>query len=280
MPKNAPDLSGVQLKLDRAEEHIDTVRQTIVAFLKREPRPFGYRTETTTRPDKSIECVLYAVVREQPPRTLAPMIGDAIHNIRSALDHLVYELASPSERNTGRTEFPIFSDEGQFKKHSPAMLKGITGDARTLIQRVQPYIASNPPRHDPLAILKKLSNLDKHRLLVPMIAAVSEIDSMVASDNAEIRFEFLEPGPVEHDARIMAFTATPRDPSVEMPVSTQTALQIGLRDTGADDLRLEVIRLLGMLHDHVQRSVIDWWFKYGQMPLTWAEVQALQSAPP
>jgi hypothetical protein len=71
--------------------------------------------------------------------------------------------------------------------------------------RVQPYAAANPPSDDPLAILHSLSNLDKHRLLVPVVAAVSETDSWVASENAKIRFTFIEPGPVLHDSRILTW---------------------------------------------------------------------------
>jgi hypothetical protein len=96
------------------------------------------------------------------------------------------------------------------------MLEGIKGDERTLIERVQPYAATNIPSDDPLAILRKLSNRDKHRLLVPMIAALRETGSWVASDNAEIRFTYLARGPVEDDTKIVSFTATPEDPSKDM----------------------------------------------------------------
>lgn len=276
MAETGLDLSGVLLKLERAEAHIEEVRQKTVAFREGNPPPFGFRSDETPRPDKSIDYVLYAVIREPPLRALAPIIGDAIHNIRSALDHLVYELAPRRARKARKSQFPIFTDECEFKVRSPPMIKGITGDERTLIERVQPYIASNPPRHDPLAILNKLSNLDKHRLLVPIIAAVSTRDTWVASDNADIRWTHLKVGPVEHDAKIVAFTASPQDPSKSMNVQPQSGLQIQLSDTGADEMDIDVADLLAMLHHHVRRTVVGWWFEYGHMPLTWAEVQALQ----
>jgi hypothetical protein len=95
-------------------------------------------------------------------------------------------------------------DESQFR-HPDNLRKiaSITGDGRDLIERLQPYNATDPPRHNPLAILNKLSNRDKHRLLVPCVAAVNTAESWVASDNAEVNFEFIEPGPVTHDARIV-----------------------------------------------------------------------------
>jgi hypothetical protein len=277
--ESPPDLSGVYLKLDRANTHIETLREMIRSFREGNPPPFGFRTEKTARPDKSVEYVLYAIVREAPPRELAPVIGDVIHNIRSALDHLVYELAPPKSRKSRKTQFPIFSDEREFKEKSPEMLAGITGNERTLIERVQPYNAMNPPRHDPLAILNKLSNLDKHRLLVPVVAAVSATDSWVASDNAEITWDFIAADPVAHDAKLVAFTAVPRDSSGDMVVDPSSGLQIELRDTGADDLGLDVVHLLEMIHYHVRHMVIGMWFERGYMLQTWAESQGLQEPP-
>jgi hypothetical protein len=158
------------------------------------------------------------------------------------------------------------------------MIQGIKGDERTLIQKVQPYIASNPPRSNPLAMINELSNLDKHRLPIPIVAAVSTTDSWVGTTNAEIRWDHFEAGPVKHDAKVLAFTATPENPTKEMKVHPQSGLQIQLTDTGADDIYgdMSAIAVLEMLQHHVRRSVIEWWFTFRQMPLTWAEVQALQ----
>jgi hypothetical protein len=234
------------LQLDRASEHIEAVRAEIVGFTSANPAPLGFRAEPpTSKPDGSVHCVLYATVREDPPRTLAPIIGDAIHNMRSALDYLAYELASPKARKSRSTQFPICMDESQFR-HPDNLRKiaSITGDGRDLIERLQPYNATDPPRHNPLAILNKLSNRDKHRLLVPCVAAVNTAESWVASDNAEVNFEFIEPGPVTHDARIVALTARPRNPSTEMILHPRSGLHIALQNTGADDLRLEVVEHL------------------------------------
>jgi hypothetical protein len=93
--KAKPDLSGVLLKLQQAETHIQTFRDEVVAFRERDPLPFDFRTEDALGPNRSVEYNLYAIIREEPPRELALPFGDAIQNIRSALDHLVYELAPP-----------------------------------------------------------------------------------------------------------------------------------------------------------------------------------------
>jgi hypothetical protein len=121
------DLSGVHLKLDRAKEHIETVRGDLKAFLESNPEPFGIRVKEERRAGDAIDFALHAIIREQPPRELALPIGDAIHNMRAALDHLAYELASKRARKAGTTAFPIFEDECRFK------VLGLLGSSRSKV---------------------------------------------------------------------------------------------------------------------------------------------------
>lgn len=131
---------------------------------------------------------------------------------------------------------------------------------------MQPYAAPNPISNNPLVILNRLSNIDKHRLLVPVVAAVNELDSWVASDNASVEFTFIELGLVEHDSRILELRATPTNPALPMRVQPRSGLHLQLLDTGAENLRIDVVDLLRMLHHHVRRYVIALWFESGRMP--------------
>jgi hypothetical protein len=270
------DLSGVYLKLQRAETHIQSFHDEVAAFSNRDPKPFDFAVRETPGSNHSIEYNLYAVIREKPPHEMALPFGDAIQNIRSALDYLVYELAPPSVRRQRKTQFPIFTKEREFKEQSPRMLMGIKGDERTIIERVQPYAVTNPPSDDPLTVLQELSNRDKHRLLTPMIAAVRELDSWVASDNADIRFTYLARGAVEDGARIVAFTATPQDPAKDMNVYPQSGLEIQIGDTGIVGFDIGAVDLLRMIHHHVRWTILDMAFERRFIPSTWAEVQASQ----
>ena len=92
MAKAPPDLSSVFLKLDRASEHLDCLREQTRTFLELKPTPFDFRTKKTARPGKPDLYILRAMVRREPPRELGLTIGDVVQNIRQALDHLVYEL--------------------------------------------------------------------------------------------------------------------------------------------------------------------------------------------
>jgi hypothetical protein len=268
----APDLTDVRLRLDRAKDHIETVRSQTKAFLERDPKPFGFRTEETARPDKSVEYVLYAIVREQPPRSLGAPIGDAIQNTRNALEYLIYELSPPRHRQRGKTGFPIYDDECLFEVEGRKLIRGIAGNELTLIERFQPYKRTDPPTNDPLSVLRRLSNKGKHRLLLPVVAAVSDSNSWIAYDNASIDLTHYVPGPVEHDAKIMAFTATPKDPSVEMKVDPMSGLEVQLGETGmlyypeGVPITAEICDFLEYLWHHVSHTVIDMYFSYGALP--------------
>ena len=267
MSKAPPDISGVYLKLDRAKKHMETVRRQTKSFLERDPAPFGFRTKKTPGPGKAVQYVLRAVVREEPPRELGLPLGDAVQNIRHALEYFVYELSAPSRRNRGMTGFPIFDDKCRYEVLGGPLIKGITGNERTLIERFQPYNTGHPPpRNDPLAILNKLANQDKHRLLLPVVAAMGEFDSWIASTNADFRIDEFNVGPTKHDAVILAFTASPQDPAQEMYVDPRAALQIQVGDTGTVGLHLEANDLLEMLYHHVRYTVIEWGFERGFLP--------------
>lgn len=260
MAKTPPDLSSVYLKLDRASEHMDTVSRQTKAFIESNPAPFDFWTKEAPGPGKSRKYVLRAIIRKEPPRELGLAIGDAIQNIRHALDHLVYELSTPSARNRGKSGFPIFTDKCEFQVLGTLLIKGIKGDERTLIERLQPYQAPNTVGNHPLAILNRLANKDKHRVLLPLISAVSQTGTWIGTTNADIQIIEFNPGPLKNNAKILVFTATPQDPSEKVHVQPKSGLQIQIADTGTIGMDLEVSELLAMLWHWVRNDAIDHWF--------------------
>jgi hypothetical protein len=182
---------------------------------------------------------------------------------------LVYEL-SPRKYRRG-TAFPIFDDEREFEIKGRQLIQGITGDELTLIERYQPYKRTSPPTNDPLSVLRRLSNKDKHRLLLPVAAAVSDSDSWVASGNANIGFTYYAPGPVKHDGKILSFIARPQHASQPMSIEPRSGLEVqlsedGLFYLGGDPVTTEISDFLEYLWFHVSHTIIDMWFKYGYIP--------------
>ncbi len=115
----------------------------------------------------------YEVVDGQPtytlnhPSTWQPqeaqvITGEIVHNLRSALENLVWLIAY---RNSGQevkqTQFPISESREDFDEQRQRRLRGLTSKQVAIIEQVQPY-HGNPW----LRWLAQLSNPDKHRHLI------------------------------------------------------------------------------------------------------------------
>jgi hypothetical protein len=77
-----------QLKLDRAAEHSERVEAQERIWSEGNPRRVW-----TEQDIKSGYTFVWAEVLKPPLIMLAPIVGDCLHNLRSALDNLAYELA-------------------------------------------------------------------------------------------------------------------------------------------------------------------------------------------
>ena len=89
------------------------------------------------------------------------VVGEIVHDFRSALDHVVYRLCTTDK---ARTQFPIFIDAAKFDDHSTTMLKGVNAEAIARIKALQPF-STGEHLKSPLWHLSELSNFDKHRTL-------------------------------------------------------------------------------------------------------------------
>ncbi len=131
-------------------------------------------------------------VRSVPLR-LSLLAGDAIHNARSALDHLVYQLVLADDGDPSpRTAFPIHvkePDERAARKYDAAV-EGITREEPlTLIRAFQPYKRPASPLREDIALLGRLDIQDKHRTIPPGVIVLTKAATTVAD-------AILSPGPV------------------------------------------------------------------------------------
>lgn len=168
-------LAGVRAKLDRANKHIADLDVAIAAFLDSRPYPIGTKSDANTRQ------LTYYVVESPPiPSEISLICGDAIHCLRSSLDHLAYQmfLASGGAEKFKSVSFPIFDDVKKFEAGFRGKIHGISNAAGDMLQEIQPYKGG---KGNDLWVLHYLNNTDKHRLLVPTgvgfkldIAAIAE----------------------------------------------------------------------------------------------------------
>jgi len=164
------------LKLARADIHLNDLQVEVSRWIddalktvveEPDPEGSGYYAAWVTPPAPD-----YAA--------FSLLAGDCLQCLRSALDHLAFELAAAftvpiTNQIEQDSEFPIVGDldelglpgAGPRKWRDGAHLKVVGADpaAQTEIERLQPYQRGQSFEADPLWQLGILNNLDKHRTL-------------------------------------------------------------------------------------------------------------------
>jgi hypothetical protein len=194
----AGELDEARAKLGRAREHAGRLADEGLALHGSDlPQPITWTT--TFNADENCFDVSIASVCE-PPRRLSLILGDALQNFRSALDHVAWRLAAHGRRRAtarSRVRFPIVNSAAAFRRAEVQDAISEIGPTQIeMIERLQPYrqIFTDDVLH-PLAALRTMSNQDRYRLphlvLVPAdleisISAVPQGCRVIALDlNAE-----------------------------------------------------------------------------------------------
>lgn len=163
MDTHLKPLEGSKLKVERAKEHFSQLDAELGAFHERKP----YRIVVEEGPQSGDQ--IYRVkISEQPPLRWATIIGDIVHNLRSALDLLVCDMVRANGNIPNRnTTFPISRSAEDFEKGLPEKVCGVDKKVIRIIRDLKPYKGGN----EPLWILHSLDITDKHRLILSVGAA-------------------------------------------------------------------------------------------------------------
>ncbi len=180
----ADELAGVDLKIGRAKRKLADLDERVKAAFAPD------RYLITDEFDSEIAEQVYSV-HNLPAigPEWALQLGEVLYNLRSALDHLAWQLVeldngTPNEQ----TQFPI-RDSPDDKNGNRLPLRDLLPQVKhpeilKLIDECQPYNAGDGTDHTvqharttPLWHLKALNNVDKHRLLLVVASAV-DFDSM------------------------------------------------------------------------------------------------------
>lgn len=153
-------LQRIQAKVDRARQLMDELHAAVHGFLATAPYEGGIRHDDATN-----ERVYFLKSVRQPPIGLASLVGDILHNLRSALDHLAHELVVVGTGNEGphrHVYFPLSEDATRFEAETPGKVKGMRPEAIAAIEALKPYRGGN----NVLWRLHRLNIIDKHRTLI------------------------------------------------------------------------------------------------------------------
>ena len=179
---------GSKLKVKRANQHIGELNRLLADFIDS-----GCCTVVIEKQSNTGNSIAQVKGAKPMPLEIPLIIGDAIHNLRTALDLMACEIVTIAGKTPNRhTKFPFRDtreevidavDKGQIKIAGADIVALIVDD-------VKPYKGGN----DALCGLHSLDVTDKHRLLIPIISLTglvhvnARIGAMVLVD-CEIRIE-------------------------------------------------------------------------------------------
>lgn len=176
-------LSLIHGRVGRARELAGLILEERDRWLQTNDRPFHAEENAANRTIR-----VTAQFDEEPFGRWSLIYSDGVHQLRSALDNLVYLLWSshkglPTKPGDIRTiGFPIYSDATQYANRGTSRTDGVSPKADSFIESVQPYHRRSGPEVDALWVLHQMSVLDKHH--APRVTAISldEISIRIGSN--------------------------------------------------------------------------------------------------
>ena len=161
---DAATIEGCNAKLERAEASIEEMARQWREWIDGD----AYAPRIDEDRDRREYRLFFDFSKPVAPR-FGVRIGEIAHNLRSALDHLVWREAAellgsePTDKQAGEIAFPIWTTRVRFKKSK--VKRYVSPDAWAIIERHQPYTRGQPKRSQALAMLHWINRVDKHRLL-------------------------------------------------------------------------------------------------------------------
>jgi hypothetical protein len=238
-------LIGPKLKIERANRHIGDVHAHILTFFQPPPHYTSYRDGDVERGQESLKIKLIRTV----PKEISVAVGDAVSNLRSALDQLVSALAIKNgAHDLARVEFPIADSLEIFERPTTRKkIEKISSEAAAMIHDLKPYRGGN----DLLWAMNTLRNTDIHRHLVLLAMSLYGHQANMTMQMRE-GLNFIEqptwrPFTPDEDITIATYSAP-----LEMKYELQVQLMIAVRNVEVIEGQ-PILAVLHQLSDMVAR---------------------------
>jgi hypothetical protein len=161
-------MDKLNTKVERAKHHLTELKTEIKLFFDTKPYVVSSKRDSQTQ-----NLIYYVASIQETPLKIANITGDVLQNLRSALDHLAYNLATSSgTAGNSHIYFPISDDVIKYEKSKVEKTQGMSQETINLIDSIMPYKDGNKV----LWQLHRLNNVDKHRLLITVGSAFRSVD--------------------------------------------------------------------------------------------------------
>jgi hypothetical protein len=150
----------VRVKIERAKKHLHYLETSLISYRGKRKTELIKQENRQPGTPPIVEMNLPVI-----PFDALAAAGDVIQNLRSAFDHLAFQLftvGSPGQTPSRRFGFPICSSSEAYEADKVTKVEGMRQDAKEAIDRLKPYKGGN----DDLWLLHQLNNIDKHNFLL------------------------------------------------------------------------------------------------------------------
>jgi hypothetical protein len=219
-------LAAIFDRLGRAEEHLEAIKGELLGYYNADPCQMSgkYQLDEQGRAGNGEWAVTLAPLGVR----LNTLIGEFLHNLRSSLDHLAWQLVLHNGgQPTEGTSFPILkvgpTPDKKGQQRPPYVDGGMSSDALALIEAAQPYKQGAGYASSPLWVLNQLWNIDKHRHVIARGGNIQAhfLGGNVAAFTYTARFD----SATEHSAKLVL---VPDDPA--MDVDAYVTLEVTLHE--------------------------------------------------
>jgi hypothetical protein len=263
----AADLTGVELKIGRAEAHLADIDQSIKAAL--DPDLYCIRVEYDPETAKHV----YRVHDLPTPDPIwSVRVGEILFNLRSALDHLAWQLVLLDGGDPGEeTQFPI--RDTPFNKKGDLVRVDLTPRIKSpqilaALDECQPYQGAlgepHPISQNFLWRLRLLNNFDKHRLL---LVAVNVLDTKRVywgrEEGDPMPSLWLNQSPLEEGAEVawFDFGGEERPPHFDPHLTLSVALGEPLNADGSEMRLAPLVTLMNSLCWWIRQYTLERHFR-------------------
>lgn len=202
MSRSTTLFDGPWMKWNRADEQSKILYQKLREALNNKDHPLEIKIRVYPQPkppgssDPRLWAAFTMELSDAPTigRECGVYIGEVIHNLRGSIDHLAWIVVRRAVKRrlslkmAKAVQFPMAKSRDDFWKKGGAAdrnLPSVPNEQRAVIERYQPYRRSSSGRA--MRHLQQLSNIDKHRLILPTACyPAGKIDMKIKWEGAEL----------------------------------------------------------------------------------------------